>query len=159
MKIIVDSSTLISLAKVNMIGILEKIDGEILCPEEIYTECVEEGMAKGHPDVIIIKQLFDKNRVNIKKIKQPMKFKGVSETDSKVLSLAIQEKPGYLFVNDTKLARRAEFEGFEVRGSPDILLRMQNKKIINRERYIHLISELHKKNRLSTKNMKKYLER
>lgn len=142
-----------------MIEILEKIGGGILCPEEIYNECVEEGVAKGHPDAMMIKRLFDKNEINIKKIEQPKKFKGLSGVDSRVLSLAIQEEAGYLLVNDTKLARRAEFEGFEVRGSPDILLRMQNKKIINREKYTYLIRELHKKNRLSTKNMKKYLER
>ena len=159
MKIVIDSSTLISLAKVNMIEILEKIGGEILCPEEVYNECVEEGIVKGHPDAIIIKRLFNKNEISIKKIERPKKFKGLSGVDSRVLSLAIQEEAGYLFVDDTKLARRAEFEGFEVRGSPDILLRMQNKKIINREEYTCLIKELHKKNRLSAKNMEKYLER
>ena len=69
MKLIIDSSTLISLAKINMIGILEMINGEVSCPREIYNECVEEGMTKGHPDVIIIKRLFDKNRINIKNSK------------------------------------------------------------------------------------------
>lgn len=159
MKIIIDSSTLISLARIDMIGILEKIEGGVLCPNEIYDECVEEGIAKGKPDAIMIKRLFDKNRINTKEIKQPKKFRGLSETDSKILSLAIQEKPQYLFVDDTKLARKAEFEGFEVRGSPDILLKMQNKRIIKPEKYAHLIRELHKKGRLSTKNMKKYLGR
>jgi len=159
MKIIIDSSTLISLAKIDMVGILEKIEGEVLCPNGVYNECVEEGIAKGKSDAIMIKRLFDKNRINTKEVKQPKKFKGVSEIDSRILSLAIQEKPQYLFVNDTKLARKAEFEGFEVRGSPDILLKMQNRKIIKPEEYTRLIRELHKKNRLSTKNMKKYLER
>ena len=159
MKIVIDSSTLISLAKINMIDILDEVNAEILCPGGVYNECVKEGIAGGHPDAIMIKRLFDRRRINIGEIKQPQEFKGLSGIDSTVLSLAIQENPGYLFVNDTKLARRVEFEGFVVRGSPDLLLRMLHKKIINRKRYVDLIRELHTRNRLSLKNMDKYLGR
>ena len=49
-------------------------------------------------------------------------------------------------------------EGFEVRGSPDILLRMKRKGALEGKRYAGLITALCDRKRLSEGNAKKYLE-
>ena len=83
---------------------------------------------------------------------------GISKTDSIVISCAIEKKAEYLFANDTKLARKAEIQGIEVRGSPDILFRLLQKDSINNSEYNQCIINLYKKKRISENNMSIYLE-
>lgn len=158
MKAVIDSSTLISLAKIDALWVFGKIDCELFCPEEVYEECVIQGALGGRVDAIIIKRLFDEKTVIALNVFARQNFSGLSCVDGLVLSLALQEKVSLVFANDTKLARRAELAGIESRGSPDILLRMRRKGLLDDEKYISLIMGLGAKMRLSADNVIKYLE-
>ena len=158
MKAVIDSSTLISLAKINSLGVLNKMDCEFLCPEEVYRECVTEGVLGGRVDAVMIKRLFDERTITTKKVVDQHMIAGLSSVDGMILSLALQEKPAMVFANDTKLARRIELCGLEARGSPDILLRMRLKGVLDDKRYIALVKELGLKMRLSSSCVEKYLE-
>jgi predicted nucleic acid-binding protein len=158
MKAIIDSSTLISLAKIDALWVFGKMDCELLCPEEVYEECVIKGALGGRVDAVIIKRLFDEGTVTAMNVLTRKIFSGLSCVDCLVLSLALQEKAAFVFANDTKLARRVELAGLEARGSPDILLRMRSKGLLDDERYISMLMELRTKMRLSADNVIKYLE-
>jgi predicted nucleic acid-binding protein len=158
MKAIVDSSTFISLAKIDALWVFGNMDCVLLCPEEVYKECVIDGSLGGMVDAVVIKRLFDEKTVTSVNVSARQTFSGLSCVDGLVLSLALQEKAALIFANDTKLARRAELAGMESRGSPDILLRMRRKGLLSDERYISLIMGLGAKMRLSPDNVIKYLE-
>jgi len=158
MKAVIDSSTLISLAKIDALWVFEKMDCEVLCPEEVYRECVVDGSVNGRVDAVMIKRLFDDKTITAKKVSEPQSFSGLSRVDCQVVSLALKEKPAMVFANDTKLARRTQLAGFEARGSPDILLRMKRKGLLENKGYEMLIKELGAKMRLSAGNVTKYLE-
>ena len=158
MKAVIDSSTLISLAKIDALWVFGKMDCEIVCPKEVYEECVIDGSLGGMVDAVVIKRLFDEKTVTAMNISARQTFSGLSTVDGLVLSLALQEKAAFVFANDTKLARRAELAGIESRGSPDILLRIRYKGLIEDEKYVSLIMELGAKMRLSANNVIKYLE-
>lgn len=159
MKIVIDTSTLISLAKIDAIGLLETIDSELICPSDVFEEAVVEAKIHGYRDGEIINGVFKSKCVIAVSVHNKMGFEGISKTDSVVISCAIENKTDYLFSNDTKLARKAELQGIEVRGSPDILLRLFQKNIINEQQYNRFIIELYRKKRISEINMALYLEK
>ena len=158
MKAVIDSSTLISLAKADCLDVLASIGCDLACPPEVYDECVSAGILLGRPDASEIKRLFVDGTVSVKEVSKRRCCEGISEADASVLSLALQENASYVFVNDIKLSRRIGMEGFVVRGSPDILLRMKHKGALSAKRYAELIAALIDKKRLSESNAKKYLE-
>lgn len=157
MKIVIDSSTLISLGKIDSINLLKKVEAEIICPEEVHEETVWEGIQRGYPDAITIKRLFDDQTIKTKKTKALKEKRGLTETDSKILALAIKEKAEYVFVDDIKLSRRVEYEKIKARTTPDLLTRMLDKGIIDKKTYKNLLKQLYAGSRLSKENMKQYL--
>ncbi len=159
MNIVVDTSTLISLAKIDAIKLFENIDGELICPHEVFREAVIEGKEEGHQDAELIADIFRSGLVNKVNVLKNIDLNGISKTDSTVISCAIEHNAKYLFTNDTKLARKAEIQGIEVRGSPDILFRLLRKGIINKLQYNQFIIRLYEKKRISETNMIGYLEK
>lgn len=158
MKIIIDSSTLISLAKINGLDLLKDVNAELICPEEVYRETVVIGSMKAHPDAILIKGIFDEEVVKKYAVRRTIRLSGLSKTDDIVLSLAKQTRASYLFINDTKLARRGVLEGFDVQGSPDILLRLYEKGAITKSEYENYVRQLFEHYRISRDNMERYLK-
>ena len=67
MKIVVDASTFISLAKIGNLHILLNLRSALFIPYEVYEEAVIAGERKKVPDATIIKQFVRSN--NIKTIK------------------------------------------------------------------------------------------
>ncbi|WP_218838029.1 PIN domain-containing protein, partial [Candidatus Methanoperedens nitratireducens] len=102
MKIVIDTSTLISLAKIDAIKLLENIEGELICPYEVFREAVVEGREEGHKDAEIIAQIFDSKLLLKVDVLNNTYLKGISKTDSIVISCVIEHKTKYLFANDTK---------------------------------------------------------
>jgi len=156
-RVVIDSSTLISLAKIDAIDLLIGISAKFLCPKEVYEETVETGIRKGYPDAIIIKRIFDKKLIETVRVKTPKIYKGISKNDGKVIQLTKQEKGEYLFVDDEKLSRIATNEGIKVRNSIDIIVRIFQKGIINQHQCIDYIKRLYNLKRISKSNFKKYL--
>jgi len=156
-RVVIDSSTLISLAKINAIDLLTKINAKFLCPEEVHEETVEIGIRKGYPDAIIIKRIFDKKLIKAVRVKTPKIYKGISKNDSKIVQLIKQEGGGYLFVDDEKLSRAATNEGIKVRNSIDVIVRIFQKGTIDRQQCIDYIKRLYNLKRISRSNFKKYL--
>lgn len=122
-KSVVDSSSLISLAKINLLSILTKLGRKMLAPPIVRDETIVEGVS--YPESKDIKELFEKNIIVInvnKKLcdKVAMQY-GLKEEDAEVLALAIKEKADEVLVNDIKLSKRAEAMGLEVVSAFDLL--------------------------------------
>lgn len=152
---IIDSSTLISLAKIRKLGILKVLKTKIITILDVYEECVEKGINLGHHDALEIKQIFDQKIISIEDRKDYEKFSGVSMIDSKILSCAKQKKD-YLFVDDVKLGRRAKAENIEVRNTPDILLHLMKTKRLTQKDFRDSLQKLVYNKRLSEKAKKAY---
>jgi len=152
---IIDSSTLISLAKIRKLEILKLLKTKIITITNVYEECVEKGINLGHHDALEIKQIFDEKIISIEDAKDYEKFSGVSKIDSKVLSCA-KEKKDYLFADDVKLGRRAKAENIEVRNTPDILLHLMKTKRLPPKEFRESLQKLVHNKRLSEKARKLY---
>lgn len=49
-KYVLDSSFLVSLAKISRLHLLKQLPGLIICPQEVYQEVVEVGINRGYAD-------------------------------------------------------------------------------------------------------------
>lgn len=151
----IDSSAIISFAKIQRLDLLKLLKTEIVTIQEVYEECVKKGIDLGYADAIKIKKMFDEKIILVNNLKKPERFSGVSEIDSKVISFA-KEKKDYLFVDDVKLGRRAKAEQIEIRNTPDILLHLANTKRITKEEFNELLQKLVQQKRLAVKAKELY---
>lgn len=154
-KCVIDSSTLISLSKIEQLELLKKLDFEVFCPQSVYREAVEAGLLHGHYESIEIKKLVDNSNIKIRK-SSPIKINGISRTDTEVINLALIIG-SIVLANDTKLSRKAVENKLLAFGSPDLLLMAKERNIISKEFFISKIKELASKKRLSAKTMEEYL--
>ncbi|HIJ11702.1 TPA: hypothetical protein HA278_06600 [Candidatus Woesearchaeota archaeon] len=152
---VIDSSTLISFAKIQKLDVLALLNGKTITIQDVYEECVERGIHLGFVDALRIKDVFDTKTVTIEKVKKQELFSGVSVIDSKVISLA-KEKKDYLFADDIKLGRRARAERIEVRNTPDILLHLVKTKRMTRKECANALRVLVDCKRLSEKTKEAY---
>ena len=153
----IDSSTIISLAKIQKLDLLKLLKTKIETIQEVYEESVKKGIYLGYADAIKIKKIFDEKIIMISNIRKYEEFSGVSKIDSKVISFA-KEKKDYLFVDDVKLGRRAKAENIEVRNTPDILLHLAKTNRLSKEEFNGLLQKLVQQKRLSLKSKKLYEE-
>ena len=65
MKTIIDTSILISLAKINYLEIILKLKSALLIPHEVYEESVVEGEKKDLPDATLIRRFIADNKIVI----------------------------------------------------------------------------------------------
>ena len=65
MKVIVDTSTLISLARIGELPRLVTMGKQLVVPELVYHEAVVEGEKRGIADATVIKGYFSKHSIKI----------------------------------------------------------------------------------------------
>lgn len=164
MKTIIDTSILISFAKINYLDIISKTKKDLFLPTEVYQESVIEGENRNLPDATLIKRFIEQNKIPIIKVKDISKEilfskinKVLSEGDSAVLALALQEKASGIIADDDGLIKIALSLGFEINTSPDLLLESFKNSIINYHTYENYIRNLVIDNRLYYKIAEYYI--
>ena len=153
-KSVVDSSTLISLAKIDLLSILTKLRENLLAPPIVKNETVIRG-ADYHGSAGI-EGLFKKNVIKI--IDVPMELRnnvavqyGLKKEDAEVLALAIEEGVTELLVNDVKLSKRAETAGFEIISAFDLLYESLLVGVLDYDRYSSAFDTLVRGGEISSK--------
>lgn len=157
MKTIIDTSILISLAKINYLEIIPKLKSALLIPHEVYEESVVEGEKKDLPDATLIKRFIVDNKIAILKVKSSqvkaisLKIKKVlPRGDRAVLALALHEKAVEIMTDDEGLNKIALSLRFKVSASPDLLLQAFKKGAVNLQIFEKYIRSLVLENRLGS---------
>lgn len=129
MKTVIDTSTLISLAKISYLELIPKLKIDVVIPDEVYREAVIRGDEKGIADAIVIKRFINSYKLKvvnieskyIKALRQRLN-KVLTKGDEAVLSLAVKEKAKAIVTNDDGLGKIAMALGFCVNATPDLLI-------------------------------------
>jgi predicted nucleic acid-binding protein len=157
MKSVIDTSTLISLARIAYLELIPTLRTDVSVPYEIYEEAVSEGEKKGFADATVIKHFIEKQRIRIARVKISSKTalgkksnKILTKGDESVLSLAMQEKVNEIITNDDGLGKLAIAFGFDVKATPDLLMEALNKNRLSIEDFEIFIKGLVIENRLSS---------
>lgn len=151
-KCVVDSSSLISLAKADLDDYLELSGWRFVTIQAVFNEVVDLGLQKGFLDALKSKKLFDAGVVDVVAIN-----KNNLSTDLQVVALA-QDLQACLLVNDVKLGRIALSKGLIVFGSADLCFFLKEKKSISKTDFVISVNRLVAKNRLAKEVAEKYLK-
>ena len=129
MKTIIDTSTLISLARINYLDLIPQLRKEVVVPDAVYEEAVIRGEERGFSDAIVIKSFINGHKtriVNTKsnyiRILRKRVNKVLAKGDEAVLSVALQEKAKEIMADDDGLGKIAMAMGFSVMARPDLLM-------------------------------------
>lgn len=157
MKSVIDTSTLISLARIASLELIPTLRTDVFVPYEIYEEAVSAGEKRGFADATVIKQFIDKRRIRIAHVKKPFRTavkkrsnKILAKGDEAVLSLAMQEKANEIMTNDDGLGKLAMALGFVVKATPDLLMEALERNRLSIEDFEIFMKELVIENRLSS---------
>ena len=129
MKSVIDTSTLISLARIAYLELIPMLRRDVSIPDEIYKEAVLKGEEEGFADATVIKKFIERHRIKILSVKTRSLMslrkkinRILTKGDEAVLSLALQEKANEVMANDDGLGRIAMALGLHVKATPDLLL-------------------------------------
>jgi len=156
MKSVIDTSTLISLARIDYLELIPTLRTDVSVPYEIYEEAVSEGEKKGFADATVIKHFIEKQRIRVARVKissgaalRKKSNKILTKGDESVLSLATQERANEIMTNDDGLGKLAMALGFEVKATPDLLMEALKKNRLSIQDFEIFIKGLVIENRLS----------
>ncbi len=133
-----DATTLIYLAKVNKLYLLERIDKELIIPRNVFEEVVVKGKDRGKPDALVIERLVDEGFFKIEnaggselynKLKDN---ENLSQADVEVLVLA-RERDGTAIMDEDYARRIAEAEGIQCRGTIHLIFSLLKEGMISKE--------------------------
>ena len=164
MKAVIDTSTLISLAKISCLELLPRLREDVVLPHEVYEEAVIDGEEKGIADAIVIKGFIKNHRIEIVGAKRnSMKAvrgqtnRNLSKGDGAVLSLAFSVGANEVLTNDDGLGKIAMGLGFRVIATPDLLIEALKEGVVNVEDFENFVRGLVVENRISSALAELYL--
>jgi predicted nucleic acid-binding protein len=121
LKIVCDSTTLIGLAKIGNLELLEKIFGEIFVPNAVFVEVVDRG--KGRPGT---KEVQDAKWIRKRTVKDnrtvEMLVAEMGRGEAEVLVLGKELNADWLILDDERARNSAQSAGFHIIGLGGILL-------------------------------------
>jgi predicted nucleic acid-binding protein len=157
MKAVVDTSTLISLAKIGFIDLMVKLKSSLIIPEIVYQEAVVDGEKKSFPDAFVIKDFIRKSNLKIITVKkmhiQSIRKKigrSLAPGDEAVLACILQEKANEVITNDEGLGRIAMTLNVGVQASCDLLLQGLISGIMTNNEYEDYLRSLVIENRITS---------
>ena len=128
-KVIINSTPLIALSKINQLELLRKMYGEIYIPEAVYREVTRK-------NDIAKKQIQNNDWIHVTHIKnferKRMYSAKLHDGEVEVMILAEEYGAEHLVVIDDNSARKtAEFLGLNLTGTIGILIKAKRKGLIN----------------------------
>lgn len=164
MRSLIDTSTLISLARIASLELLHKLKIHVIVPDKVYEEAVIRGVEKGLADAMAIKSFINTYKLKIVGIKSHGRDilrrkigKTLAGGDEALLSLALTERVKVVITNDDGLGKIAMGLGFRVLATPDLLLRGLRDRVIDFREFEVFLRSLVVENRLGAAVAELYL--
>ncbi len=141
--LVLDSSTIIALAEINMVNIVEALGMEIIVPQAVYEEVVVRGRSRpgsGELEDLSrrgkVKVLAARDRALVEALHDPL---GMGESEA--IALAVEH--GCTVILDDRIARlKAKSMGLTVKGTIGLLRLAYDKGLIDKDKLIQAIREL-----------------
>ncbi|MCX5895209.1 MAG: hypothetical protein NTZ51_05190 [Proteobacteria bacterium] len=143
--IILDASTIILLAKIDMLEIfISNFHERILIPEKVRTEVC----TVGSPETPLIVKLIEDKKINVLKIKSSKPVKKLMEDfsidagEAEALTLALQEKAALIATDDRNAIRACKMLKIDFTTAIAILVRSFEKNLIDRDEALLKLQKL-----------------
>ena len=141
--IVCNSTVLIYLSKISRLNILRELFKEVLIPEEVKREVVEEGKKRNHIDVFDIEKSINEGWIQVRKVKVHRVLKDIEIDlgEAEAISLAIITKNGVL-VDQNHARTAAKIVGISPHGTIHVLLQALENRIIGYDMYLLSLLDL-----------------
>lgn len=140
--VVSNSTPLIYLAKVGRIDLLRKVFKTVYIPREVKNEVVDKGKLLGEKDAYIIEKAISEGWLKVlpvKKIEVPIKL---HEGEIAALSLAKELNLTTLLIDEVSARSAARLLDLTPRGTIFVLLKAQEKKEIDLDECIEILTLL-----------------
>lgn len=158
---ITNTSTLVSLAKINRLNLIKDLNLKLVSPKEIYEEAT---VKKNYVDSMTISKYFEDGTIDKKTPKNESKDevkkilgRKLKEGDHAVISLAHELKATHVITDDEGLQKVARSFQWKVLSSPEILLLALKKGVLEIDEYRFDIRNLVLENRMSSELSEFYI--
>lgn len=148
---IINASPLIVFGKLNKLDILIEVFKKLVVAQAVYREVVEEGMKINAPEALLIKDLVEKGKIEVKKLKPAWQrrayflqkvYTQLDIGEAQTIALALQEGEKSVLI-DERIARNvAKLEGLRPSGSIRVLLLAYKKGIITEDEMREMLTEM-----------------
>lgn len=153
-RMVVDSSTLISLAWAGQLELLGHAPVPLVVPQEVHREAVTEGVARGYPDAAAIEQAI--KMIYDPAVGDPARTAEMDMVDYAVL--AAGRTHGALVTNDLALGRRAANLGVRWLRTADFVVLCVLAGTVDGDRGVAALKALRGAGRITEELLEAYLE-
>lgn len=140
--IVSNASPLIYLAKVGRMGLLRRVFGEVLIPDEVKVEVVDRGKELGEGDAYIIERAINEGWLRVLSA-EPMEIPiRLERGEVAVLSLAKKLGLREVLVDEVSARTAARLLDLTPRGTVFVLLRALEGKELDLNEFLDLLSKM-----------------
>ena len=148
---ICNASPLIIFGKLNRLDLLKKVFENIIIPEAVYEEVVENGISNNSSDAFLVKDFIEKGFITVKKLEDKWKKKAeflikiYSQLDmgeAETIALALQENEKVLLIDEISARKVAALHNLIPKGSLRVLLLAFKKNILSENEINFLLTEM-----------------
>ncbi|MEA2032284.1 MAG: DUF3368 domain-containing protein [Euryarchaeota archaeon] len=156
--IISDASPLISMAKAGKHYLLRELFERVLIEEEVKRETIDKGKEGGASDALVIEDAVKEGWIEIEKLREGKKFRGIHRGEGNTILLAKKHKC-FVLIDEEDAREVARAVDLKVRGSLYVLKEAVENGLISKEEAVKTLDEMIKEGfRISTRIYTKFLE-
>ena len=143
--IVKDAMVVIHLAKMTLLEGSCDYFRKVIIPLKVYEEIIKgEGV---YPDVVVVKDLITQKKINVKEVKRKELLNkanefGIYGGEAEAIALYWQEKADYLATDDDNVRKKNRILDIKTIGTPAIVLKLYNEKMIKKEKLLDSLNEL-----------------
>jgi predicted nucleic acid-binding protein len=140
--IVSNASPLIYLAKVGRMGLLRKVFGEVLIPDEVKVEVVDRGKELGEGDAYVIESAINEGWLKVlsaESMEIPIRLE---RGEAAVLSLAKKIGLREVLVDEVSARTAARLLDLTPRGTVFVLLRALERRELDLNEFLDLLSKM-----------------
>ena len=146
--IIKDAMVVIHLAKMTLLGTSCDYFQHVVIPEAVHREILE-GQEKGYEDVRLVEELIKTRKLQVKRIRDEQLLKrakafNLQRGEAEAVALFWQEHADYVASDDDNLRRKAVVLHLKLIGTPAIVLKLCQEKLIDESKLRASLRELRK---------------
>lgn len=160
MIVISDTTPIIALIKIHKLDLLQKLFNEIVIPEAVFKEVVENENFYQEAEIVKKAEYIKIVSVkNLESLKILQKVSGLDDGESEAIILAEEQKFNLLIIDEKKGRNIARKLGITITGTIGLLIQACNEKILSPDEVRKCLNELKKsKIRISDNLIKATLE-
>jgi len=142
MTVVSNATPLIYLAKIGRIGLLRKVFGEVIIPEEVRVEVVEKEKLLGESDAYVVENAIREGWIKVLRVESFRVHIRLEAGEVAVLSLAKEHGVREVLVDEAPARVAANLMGLTPRGTIYVLLKALELKEFSFNDFLDALSEL-----------------